>query len=220
MRKLAPARRSGRRLRDADWRLGEPGRSYGMRQAAKTTLFAAGTQARYRKNRSRFFPMNEEQHALREAETLCQVVEEISSEVELRPLLTRIVTHACELLGADDGAIGLVDPSRRKVRTEAVYRMPMLEQGAEHPVNVGLTGAVLARGEPLLLDRYGDLPEITLPELADNAVIGVPIKSHGRLVGVFGIGARPPRKFHERDLATLQLFARHAARSEEHTSEL
>jgi signal transduction histidine kinase len=152
-----------------------------------------------------------QEHALREAEILCQVVEEISSEVELRPLLTRIVTHACELLGADDGAIGLVDPSRRKVRTEAVYRMPTLEQGAEHPVNVGLTGAVLANGEPLLLDRYGDLPEITLPELAENAVIGVPIKSHGRLVGVFGIGARPPRKFHERDLATLQLFARHAA---------
>jgi len=152
-----------------------------------------------------------QEHALREAETLCQVVEEISSEVELRPLLTRIVTHACELLGADDGAIGLVDPSRRKVRTEAVYRMPMLEQGAEHPVNVGLTGAVLARGEPLLLDRYGDLAEITLPELAENTVIGVPIKSRGHLVGVFGIGARPPRKFNERDLATLQLFARHAA---------
>ncbi len=145
------------------------------------------------------------------AETLCQVVEEISSEVELRPLLTRIVTHACELLGADDGSIGLVDPSRRKVRTEAVYRMPLAEQDAEHPVNIGLTGAVLANGEPLMLDRYGDLPDITLPELAENTVIGVPIKSHGRLVGVFGIGARPPRKFHERDLATLQLFARHAA---------
>src|SRR3954447_20442027 len=104
-------------------------------------------------------------HDLREAETLCQVVEEISSEVELRPLLTRIVTHACELLGADDGSIGLVDPSRRKVRTEAVYRMPDAEQGAEHPVNIGLTGAVLAHGEPLLLNRYGDLADITLPEL-------------------------------------------------------
>jgi hypothetical protein len=33
------------------------GRSYAMTQAAKTTLFAAAGEARYRKNRWRFFPM-------------------------------------------------------------------------------------------------------------------------------------------------------------------
>ncbi len=150
-------------------------------------------------------------HALREAETLCQVVEEISSELELRPLLTRIVTHACELLGADDGSIGLFDPTRRVIRTEAIYRMPAREQGAEVSANIGLAGAVLATGEPLILDRYGDLPDVPLPELAENSVIGVPIRSHRQLVGFFGIGAQPPRRFGQRDLATLQLFARHAA---------
>ena len=39
--------------------------------------------------------------AQRQAETLRRVVEEISSELELRPLLTRIVSHACELLDAE-----------------------------------------------------------------------------------------------------------------------
>ena len=150
-------------------------------------------------------------HALREAEALCQVVEEISSELELRPLLTRIVAHACDLLGADDGSIGLFDPVRNVIRTEAIYRMPAREQGAEVAANIGLAGAVLASGEPLILDRYGDLPDVPLPELADNAVIGVPIRSHGHLVGFFGIGALPPRKFNSRDLATLLLFARHAS---------
>ena len=150
-------------------------------------------------------------HALREAEALCKVVEEISSELELRPLLTRIVAHACDLLGADDGSIGLFDPVRNVIRTEAIYRMPAREQGAEVAANIGLAGAVLASGEPLILDRYGDLPDVPLPELADNAVIGVPIRSHGHLVGFFGIGALPPRKFHSRDLATLLLFARHAS---------
>ncbi|HEU4624767.1 MAG TPA: GAF domain-containing sensor histidine kinase [Steroidobacteraceae bacterium] len=152
-----------------------------------------------------------EDHGLREAATLCQVVEEISSELELRPLLTRIVAHACELLGADDGSIGLFDPVRNVIRTEAVYRMPAREQGAEVPANVGLAGKVFASGAPLILDRYGDLGDVPLPELAENSVIGVPIRSHGHLVGFFGIGARPPRKFDSRDLATLQLFARHAA---------
>jgi signal transduction histidine kinase len=151
------------------------------------------------------------EHALREAEALRQMVEEISSELELRPLLTRIVTHACDLLGADDGSIGLFDPLKKVIRTEAVYRMPPRELGAEVGPGVGLAGAVLSRGEAVVLGRYDELPNITLPELASNSVIGLPIVSHGRLVGFFGIGAHPPRRFDERDLTTLQLFARHAA---------
>jgi signal transduction histidine kinase len=151
------------------------------------------------------------EHALREAEALRQMVEEISSELELRPLLTRIVTHACDLLEADDGSIGLFDPIRKVIRTEAVCRMPLREVGAEVGPGVGLAGAVLARGEAVVLSRYDELPTITLPELASNSVIGMPIVSHGKLVGFFGIGARPPRRLDERDLRTLELFGRHAA---------
>ena len=73
-------------------------------------------------------------------------------------------------------------------------------------------GRVLATGKPVIADRYGDLERISLPERSTNAVIGVPILGRGGgLVGVFGIGARPPRRFGQEDLDTLQLFARHAA---------
>ena len=150
-------------------------------------------------------------HALREAEALRRMVEEISSELELRPLLTRIVTHACDLLGADDGSIGLFDPVKKVIRTEAVCRMPLREVGAETGPGVGLAGAVLSRGKPVVLARYDELSMITMPELASNSVIGMPIVSRGRLVGFFGIGARPPRVLNEQDLSTLQLFGRHAA---------
>jgi signal transduction histidine kinase len=151
------------------------------------------------------------EHALREAEALRRVVEEISSELELRPLLTRIVTHACQLLCADDGTIGLYDHTRKVIRTEATYQMPSRELGAEASMGVGLAGAVMARGGPVILKRYADLPNMRLPELAENAVIGVPIRNRSQLVGFFGIGARPPRTFDARDLSTLQIFARHAA---------
>jgi signal transduction histidine kinase len=151
------------------------------------------------------------EHALREAEALRRMVEEISSELELRPLLTRIVTHACDLIGADDGSIGLFDPVKKVIRTEAVCRMPLREVGAETGPGVGLAGAVLSRGEPVVLSRYDELTTITLPELAANSVIGMPIVSRGRLVGFFGIGARPPRRLNEQDLSTLELFGRHAA---------
>jgi signal transduction histidine kinase len=149
--------------------------------------------------------------AQRQAETLRRVVEEISSELELRPLLTRIVSHACELLDAEDGSIGLYDAQKHLIRTEATFRMPAGEEGAEMGPGIGLAGAVLATGAPVLSDSYGSLANITLTELRDNPVIGVPIHGHGRLLGFFGIGARPPRKFDSADLETLQLFARHAA---------
>ena len=148
---------------------------------------------------------------LRQQEALLQVIEEISSELELRPLLTRIVEHACKLLGADDGAIGLYDRQRDVIRTEAAYRMPPDEVGTEVRAGVGLAGLVLERGEPVVLARYGDAPQPPRRELAENAVIGVPIQWRGKLVGFFGLGARPPRRFDTEDVETLSLFARHAA---------
>jgi signal transduction histidine kinase len=41
--------------------------------------------------------------------------------------------------------------------------------------------------------------------------MGLPIFWHNRIIGVFGIGAAPPRRFTEQDLETLTIFARHAA---------
>lgn len=148
---------------------------------------------------------------LRQSESLREVIEEISSVLEPRPLLTSIVRHACELLGAYDGSIGLFDEARNVIRIEAIYRMPESEIGAEVPPGVGLAGLVLEARGPVVLARYGDVPQPTLPELADNPVLGMPIVWRERMIGFFGIGARPPRRFDEGDVELLELFARHAA---------
>jgi signal transduction histidine kinase len=144
-------------------------------------------------------------HAFRE------VVETISSELELRPLLTLVVRHACELLGADRGTIGLVDEERNVVRTEAAYEMPADELGAEMSPGIGLAGQVFLSGQPVVLNHYGDLDRPTQAGLVRDAVIGLPIFWHGLMIGFFGIGAAPPRIFSERDVELLSLFARHAA---------
>lgn len=140
------------------------------------------------------------------------ILEEIASELELRPLLTSIITRACGLLGAQSGAIGLYVPRRHTVQVEAIHQLPLTELGLEFEPGEALIGKVLATGRPVIADRYGTLERISLPELKDNAVIGVPIHGPGGgLLGVFGIGASPPRKFGANDLDILSLFARHAA---------
>ncbi|MCI0394669.1 MAG: GAF domain-containing sensor histidine kinase [Chloroflexi bacterium] len=147
----------------------------------------------------------------RQQESLRAVIESISSELELRPLLTRIVQHACELLGADRGTIGLVDEERNLIRTEAAYRMPPGEIGSEMSPGMGLAGRVLQTPQPVILNQYGDLERPILPELVQDAVIGLPIFWHDRLIGFFGIGAEPPRTFNDQDVELLALLARHAA---------
>lgn len=163
-------------------------------------------------------PVPDAAELLRRQESLRGFVESISSELELRPLLTRILRHACELIGADNGSIGLVDSGRSVVRTEAIYNMPPEELGAEMAPGVGLAGEVYRTGEPMVLDRYGDVARPTQPTILENAVIGMPIAWHGRTVGFFGIGisaegVQPGAKarFTPEDVDTLGVFARHAA---------
>ncbi|HEY0683794.1 MAG TPA: GAF domain-containing sensor histidine kinase [Steroidobacter sp.] len=140
------------------------------------------------------------------------ILEEIASELELRPLLTSIITRACGLLGAFGGTIGLYVPRRHTVQVEAIHQLPLSELGLEFEPGEGLIGKVLATGRPVIADHYSEMARISLPELRDYAVIGVPIHGPGGgLLGVFGLGAPPPRKFGASDLETLRVFARHAA---------
>lgn len=149
------------------------------------------------------------------------LVEAISGELELRPLLSQILRHACDLIGAQVGTIGLVDEARDVVRTEAAFNMPPNEIGAEMGRGVGVAGTVLATGRPLHIQRYGDLPRPTQLGLLDHEVIGMPIVWGEKMIGFFGLGlpaplrddrgeVRPPR-FTRRDMTTLRVFARHAA---------
>jgi signal transduction histidine kinase len=168
-------------------------------------------------------------------ENLRNVIEVISSELELRSLLTTIVRHACELLQADKGTIGLVSEevskdrvpktqvskdrvskdrvskNKRVIRTEAAVGMPEGELGLEMPEGVGIAGEVLKSQRPVVLGRYGDAARPLYEGMLEDAVIGMPIFWQDELIGFFGIGANAPRQFSQDDVDTLALLARHAA---------
>jgi len=148
---------------------------------------------------------------LRQQESLRGIIESISSELELRPLLTLIVRHACDLLGAANGTMGLVDEQRNVVVTEAIHQMPANELGAEFPPGVGLFGLLLSDPKPIILRRYGDINQPTQAHMVEHSVIGLPILWRGQVIGVFGLGSPPPRQFTEQDAEILTLFAKHAA---------
>jgi signal transduction histidine kinase len=156
-------------------------------------------------------PTDDAARLLRQRETLREVIESISSELELRPLLQRIVGHACELMEADDGSIGLYDEAANVMEIAAAHGLPAGELGRRQGPGQGLAGLVMARPQPVVLETYGSVPNPVWPELGHHAVVAVPILCRERLLGFFGIGAEPPRRFDQADLETLALFARHAA---------
>ena len=141
---------------------------------------------------------------------LSQMVEDISGELALDPLLARIVERACNLIGADNGAIGLYVPERDLIRTVASYNIPTSQLQTWMPRGHGLTGRVLELDAPVRC-RYGELPHPSRDDAAPMHAIGMPIRNHGRLVGVFGIGSFAAEPLDDDAVALLDLFARHAA---------
>lgn len=154
-----------------------------------------------------------------ELESLRELVGSIGGEPELGPLLARILRHACDLIGAEDGTIGLLDETRNAVRTAAAYAMPESELGTLTVKGVGLSGEVLRTGQAVRNARYGNLPQMSEHPMAENSVIGVPIMWKGELIGVFGLGRAPfrdgarirHRPFLQKHVTALEVFANHAA---------
>ncbi|MEO1085731.1 MAG: GAF domain-containing protein, partial [Acidobacteriota bacterium] len=121
------------------------------------------------------------------------------------------VRHACELVGAWDGGIGLYDPQRDVIRMEATHNMPADELGSEFKAGAGLAGQVLAARGVVAFQSYRQVPSATRRDRNEFAVLGVPIAWRSRLIGFFGLGAPMPRQFDAVDAEVLQLFGRHVA---------
>lgn len=145
------------------------------------------------------------------AQRRAALIEAISGELELEPLLQRLLGEACELLGASHGAVGLYDDDLDVVRVAAARGLPPGELGRAFAPGQGLAGEVLRRQAPVLLGRYDELVAPAWPELGDHAVVAVPLVRHGRVLGFFGLGGPPPLRFTQEDVLTLEHLARQAA---------
>lgn len=135
-------------------------------------------------------------------------IEAALEDLDLQTLLGRVVEQACRLLGADDGSVGLLQHDPDRFVVTAVHNLPDNELHSEWRPGVGLAGLILASGRAIIINRYGDIDPQNREELAENAVVGVPILRRKRLIGFFGIGARAPRRFTQSDVTVLSRFAR------------
>lgn len=148
-------------------------------------------------------------------ELLQHMLEELSADQGLEPLLTQLLAGACSLFAAVDGAICLHDAGNDVMRVAAVYRRPASERGREFARGQGLPGRMLVSATTLV-GRYGDFDAGAKGDRIDLELVGVPIEWRGQLRGSLEVSLPASRHCDVPELELLLQVARHAAISLQH----
>ncbi|MFF6774543.1 GAF domain-containing protein [Streptomyces sp. NPDC012637] len=147
---------------------------------------------------------------------LLEAVLSVGSELELRATLQHLVETATALTGARYGALGVVDPERRRI-TE-LFTSGMTEEqrariGRLPDGHTGLLGVLVQDPRPLRLadltadPRSSGVPE-GHPEM--HSFLGVPIRVHTEVFGNLYLTDKHAGPFTEEDLSLLRVLASQA----------
>ncbi|MDY7077371.1 MAG: GAF domain-containing sensor histidine kinase [Chloroflexota bacterium] len=148
---------------------------------------------------------------LRIQQQLSEVVERITSELELDRILPKVLQIAEELVGADGGGIALFDQKRENIRYRYLHNLP--QELADVPVSEreGIVGEVMVTGRPVVTENYRSYPSF-IPAFAQEgitSVVAVPIVTGDRSFGALTlISTEQTKHFSGRDIAILSGIGR------------
>jgi signal transduction histidine kinase/DNA-binding CsgD family transcriptional regulator len=141
------------------------------------------------------------------------LAEDLSEEVEVGPLLDRILTHSTRLLDGAAGSISLVDEDAGYYRKAADLGVAC-SSGQVFPLDEGVTGQVVAERRPVVLDRYAAVTGGHLPSgdpVAEGGVVAVPIWWRDAIIGADVVFAGRRRQFTTTEVDRLETVAQVAA---------
>ncbi len=150
-----------------------------------------------------------------EMATLHAITLDLTTPVELNPILESIVARATELLDGISGLLSLCDAETREVRCVVSYKTAKDFSGIVVNYGEGAAGVVAELGVPLIIDDYqnwdGRLPRLE-SEDSFQAILLVPIVWQKEILGVLVIQRNTEdRKFNQEDVDLLMILANHAA---------
>ena len=132
------------------------------------------------------------------------------AHLEVEDLLVELLDRIRQILEVDTAAVLLLDrASEQLVATAARGLEEEVRQGVRIPVGRGFAGRIAAEKRPVMLDRV-DHTNVMNPILRERGVqslLGVPLLSGGRVVGVLHVGTLLPRRFTPEDIHLLQVAA-------------
>jgi serine phosphatase RsbU (regulator of sigma subunit) len=113
-------------------------------------------------------------------------------------------------LQADTAAVLLLDlRSRYLIATATAGLEEEVRQGVRIPVGRGFAGRIAAQRRPVIIEHV-DHTKVLNPILLEKGIrslMGVPLVTGGKVIGVMHVGSLTPRVFTDEDLELLQLAA-------------
>jgi putative methionine-R-sulfoxide reductase with GAF domain len=130
------------------------------------------------------------------------------AHLDVDELLVELLDRIRSILNADTAAVLLRDSDSPYLVARAARGLEEeVHQGVRVPIGVGFAGAVAARREPVLLNRV-DHTTVANPILWEKGVevmLGVPLTSRQRVIGVLHVGRLSNHPFTGADAELLQV---------------
>jgi putative methionine-R-sulfoxide reductase with GAF domain len=132
------------------------------------------------------------------------------ANLDFDDLLNELLERVREVLNADTAAVLLLEPSADYLVARAARGLEEeVHQGTRVPLRKGFAGRIAAEQSPVVLDHVTDQNVVNpvLLEKGVHSMLGVPLLSSGRSIGVLHVGTLSPRKFTPEDVNLLQMAA-------------
>jgi PAS domain S-box-containing protein len=154
--------------------------------------------------------LRENAQRLEQQAGLLRAAQALSGELELEPVLERLVEQVAQLLDAEAVDCYLLVPERGVLRCAAVYGLDPALVGFEFARDAGLAGQALVEGRPVMTHGYDRLTD-PVPHPAYEGFTGAlvaPMVWSGTVRGVLGVGSKTTgRTFTESEAELLEAFA-------------
>jgi signal transduction histidine kinase len=154
-------------------------------------------------------------HAADERLRHLQAVTDVAlAHLSLDGLLDELLLRIREALRADTAAFLLLDETGEELAARAAKGIEEeVERGVRIPMGKGFAGRIAADRRPVVLDDvdHADVLNPILRQTGIKSMLGVPLITHGKVLGVLHVGTLKPRTFTDEDVELLEIVAQRAA---------
>ena len=175
-------------------------------------LTAAAQHAGVAIGRTRLFAT--ERRRADEQQALLDTIADLSSRLELQPLLDAVLERSVKLLDAAGGELAIYEDETEELVVVSNHNMSESSHGARIALGEGAMGHVVRTEEMMIIPDYrawaGRSDQYA--EIDARAVVVAPLLMGGQPVGAINVWYEDPtRQFHDADLRLLNLFGQQAA---------
>lgn len=191
---------------------GERGRVFDADDARLAQTFA--DQAALALANARLYAESTQRRA--EAEELARLARTLTESLDVAEVAQRTADSVLPLFRAQSSIVWLLQPDGSLITLAFGGRLrERFPLGHVQPPGVGIMGRAVVEGGPVMTaDALADEATLvsddlaaTLRDLGDSAVLAVPMRAKGVIIGALGIADRRGRVFTDADAALLQAFA-------------